>query len=124
MTNEEKTALDELLKAADEAGPEWKEEILGIIEEDLGADAREDMKKDGLDDEETQNAIIDVVALKALWLAYNEALNEVEDPEAREYLKRKIEALPESAIPTPVPLRPVPSPPPAKPAGFTPPKVK
>jgi Mg/Co/Ni transporter MgtE len=121
MTNEEREALDELLKTAEEVGPDWKDEILGIIEEDLAADAREDMKKDGLDDEETQDAIIDVVALKALWLAYNEAMSEVEDPTAREYLRRAIEGLPGTpATVTPL-ARPVT---PVAPAGFTPPKVK
>lgn len=120
-------ALDALLEAAVEMGPEWCEDILGYVEEDLCQPLDDDMVKDGIDDPDERGATKAVVTMKALYLAYQEALTDIEDVDARTYLQRAVEApgaLPQPVAPV-VGARPLvlPAPVLVKLPGFTPPKL-
>lgn len=86
-----KEGLDSLLEAAVEGAPEWKEDILAYVEDDLYGAADKEMQEAGIEDEDERDAVKAVVASKALYLAYVESLESVEDPEARAYLKAHIE---------------------------------
>lgn len=104
-----KEGLDSLLEAAQEGSPEWKEDILGFVEEDLYDAADKELKAAGIEDSDERDAVKAVVASKALYLAYIESLESVEDPEARAYLKAHIEgtAAPSAgALATAVPIPP------------------
>jgi hypothetical protein len=136
LTQEEREALDDIIEVAEEVAEEWSEEILGMISEDLEPDARQSMKDDNVDDEETQDAILGITGMASLYRAYRTALANIEGNEARAYVQQKIEkelrseARDGNVVPisTPVPAKPPtlgirPGPEPAT-TVFTPPKIK
>lgn len=107
-----KEGLDSLLEAAVEGAPEWKEDILGFVEDDLYSAADKEMKEAGTEEEDERDAVKAVVASKALYLAYVESLENIEDADARDYLRARIEgtATPSAgALATAVPLTPPPA---------------
>ena len=129
-----KEGLDGLIETANEAGVEWAEDILGYAEEDIVTPAKADMKKDGITDTDEQDAVATVILVKALYLAYREALTDIEDLDVRAYLQATVEKAghvplgeqPGFQANAPVlPPRGVVAPlvPPPKPPGFTPPKL-
>lgn len=118
-----KESLDALLETANEAAPDWKEDILGYVEEDLYTAADGDLAAAGVTDEEERGAVKAVVAMKALYLAYRESLEGLDDADAQAYIRAAIEGTPLpgpklAAVPPPAPL------PGPKPAGFKAPVLK
>lgn len=119
MDKDTKESLDALIATANEAGEEWKEDILAFVEEDLFTSADEDMQRSGIEDADERDAVKAIVEVKALYLAYQSALEDLEDPEVRAYLRAAVEGF------TPMPkLTAVPAPTGAPPAGFKAPVLK
>jgi hypothetical protein len=79
---------------------EWVADLEGV----LGAfedEDREQMAKDGIKDEETQDSLLLVVQVKAVWDLYNRLLAQVEEPDARASIKACIEKSAPAPIPAP-----------------------